>query len=95
MRASRRQPVRAPVTAHRRGRLAGVLRARRARPLLPFLHGSNSLALGIIAVALFLAVWPSPGSPGAALVSGLRPLALEALAVEVAYGIGRVAGSVV
>lgn len=67
-------------------------------PLLPFLLGSNSLALalGIVAVALFLggeAVGRVTGRR--ALVSGLRQLALGALAVGVAYGIGRVAGSVI
>ena len=67
-------------------------------PLLPFLLGSNSLALalGIVAVALFLggeAVGRVTGRR--ALVSGLRQLAIGALAVGVAYGIGRVAGSVI
>ena len=66
-------------------------------PLLPFLLGLNSLALalGIVAVALFLggeAVGRVTGRR--ALVSGLRQLALGALAVGVAYGIGRIAGSV-
>ena len=66
-------------------------------PLLPFLLGSNSLALalGIVAVALSLggeAVGRFTGRR--ALVSGLRQLALGALAVGVAYGIGRIAGSV-
>jgi VIT1/CCC1 family predicted Fe2+/Mn2+ transporter len=65
-------------------------------PLLPFLLGSTSLALalGIVAVALFLggeAVGRITGRrPFAA---GLRQLALGVLAVGVAYGIGRVAGS--
>ena len=66
-------------------------------PLLPYLLGSNSLALalGIVAVALFLggeAVGRLTGRR--VLVSGLRQLALGALAVGVAYGIGRIAGSV-
>jgi len=67
-----------------------------AIPLLPFLLGSTSLALalGIVAVALFLggeAVGRVTGRrPFAA---GLRQLALGALAVGVAYGIGRIAGS--
>ena len=65
-------------------------------PLLPFLLGSTSLALamGIVAVALFLggeAVGRVTGRrPFAA---GLRQLALGTLAVSVAFGIGRIAGS--
>ena len=65
-------------------------------PLLPFLLGSSSLALalGIVAVALFLggeAVGRVTGRrPFAA---GLRQLAFGVLAVAVAYGIGRIAGS--
>ena len=67
-------------------------------PLLPFLLGSNSLplALGVVAVALFLggeAVGRLTGRR--ALLAGLRQLALGALAVAVAYGIGRLAGHVV
>ena len=67
-------------------------------PLLPLLLGSRSLALvlGIVAVALFLggeAVGRVTGRR--AFVSGVRQLALGTLAVGVAYGIGRVAGSVV
>ena len=66
-------------------------------PLLPFLLGSNSLvlALGIVAIALFLggeAVGRVTGRR--ALVPGLRQLALGAVAVGIAYSIGRVAGSV-
>jgi len=66
-------------------------------PLLPFLLGSNSLALalGIVAVALFLggeAVGRVTGRRRFA--AGLRQLALGTLAVSVAYGIGRIAGSV-
>ncbi len=66
-------------------------------PLLPFLLGSNSLALalGVVAVALFL------GGEAVGRVTsrrrfaaGLRQLALGTLAVGVAYGIGRIAGSV-
>ena len=67
-------------------------------PLLPFLFGSNSLALalGIVAVALFLGGETVGRVTGRrAFLSGLRQLALGALAVGVAYGIGRVAGSVV
>ena len=66
-------------------------------PLLPFLLGSNSLvlALGIVAIALFLggeAVGRVTGRR--ALVPGLRQLALGAVAVGIAYSIGKVAGSV-
>lgn len=66
-------------------------------PLLPFLLGSTSLALalGIVAVALFLggeAVGRVTGRRRFA--AGLRQLALGTLAVSVAYGIGRIAGSV-
>ena len=65
-------------------------------PLLPFLLGSKSLALalGIVAVALFLggeAVGRVTGRR--AFTAGLRQLALGTLAVGVAYGIGRIAGS--
>lgn len=64
-------------------------------PLLPFLLGATSLALalGIVAVALFLggeAVGRVTGRRP--LVSGLRQLALGAAAVGIAYGIGRLAG---
>ena len=67
-------------------------------PLLPFLLGSTSLALalGIVAIALFLggeAVGRVTGRRP--LLSGLRQLALGALAVGTAYAIGRLAGSVV
>ncbi len=66
-------------------------------PLLPFLLGSSSLALalGIVAVALFLggeAVGRVTGRRRFA--AGLRQLALGTLAVSVAYGIGRIVGSV-
>jgi len=66
-------------------------------PLLPFLLGSNSLALalGIVAVALFLggeAVGRVTGRRRFA--AGLRQFALGTLAVSVAYGIGRIVGSV-
>ena len=66
-------------------------------PLLPFLLGSTSLALalGIVAVALFLggeAVGRVTGRRP--LTAGLRQLALGALAIGVAYGIGRIAASV-
>ena len=67
-------------------------------PLLPFLLGSNSLALGIVAVALFLGGQVVGRVTGRrALLSGLRQLALGALAVGVgvAYAIGRVAGAVI
>lgn len=67
-------------------------------PLLPFLLGSTSfaLALGIVAVALFLggeAVGRVTGRRWFA--AGLCQLALGTLAVSVAYGIGRIAGSFV
>ena len=67
-------------------------------PLLPFLLGSTSLALalGIVAIALFLggeAVGRVTGRRP--LLSGLRQLALGTLAVGIAYAIGRIAGSVV
>jgi len=67
-------------------------------PLLPFLLGSRSLALalGIVAVALFLggeAVGRITGRRPC--TGGLRQLALGALAVAVAYSIGRIAGSFV
>ncbi|GAC1441560.1 MAG: VIT1/CCC1 transporter family protein [Mycobacteriales bacterium] len=67
-------------------------------PLLPFLLGSTSLllALGVVAVALFLGGEAVGRVTGRRLaVSGLRQLALGVLAVGVAYGIGRVAGAVV
>ena len=67
-------------------------------PLLPFLLGSTSLALalGIVAVALFLGGEAVGRVTGRRLFrSGLRQLALGAAAVGVAYGIGRIAGSVV
>ncbi len=67
-------------------------------PLLPFLLGSTSLALalGIVAVALFLGGEAVGRVTGRRLfTSGLRQLALGAAAVGVAYGIGRIAGSVV
>lgn len=67
-------------------------------PLLPFLLGSNSLALalGIVAVALFLGGQVVGRVTGRrALLSGLSQLALGALAVGVAYAIGRVAGAVI
>lgn len=66
-------------------------------PLLPFLLGSTSLALAlvIVAVALFLggeAVGRVTGRRP--LAAGLRQLALGALAIGVAYGIGKIAASV-
>ena len=67
-------------------------------PLLPFLLGSTllALALGIVAVALFLGGEAVGRVTGRRLfTSGLRQLALGAAAVGVAYGIGRIAGSVV
>ncbi|MGI8537384.1 MAG: VIT1/CCC1 transporter family protein [Mycobacteriales bacterium] len=66
-------------------------------PLLPFLLGSTSLALalGIVAVALFLGGEAVGRVTGRRLfAAGLRQLALGTLAVSVAYGIGRIAGSV-
>ena len=65
-------------------------------PLLPFLLGSSSLALAlaIVAVALFLGGEAVGRVTGRRLfVSGLRQLTLGALAVGVAYGIGRISGS--
>jgi len=67
-------------------------------PLLPFLLGSTSLllALGIVAVALFLGGEAVGRVTGRRLfVSGLRQLGLGVLAVGVAYAIGRLAGSFV
>ena len=67
-------------------------------PLLPFLLGSSSLllALGIVAVVLFLGGEAVGRVTGRRLfTSGLRQLALGALAVGVAYAIGRIAGSFV
>ena len=65
-------------------------------PLLPFILGSTSLALalGIVAVALFLGGGAVGRVTGRRLfAAGLRQLALGVLAVGVAYGIGRLAGS--
>ena len=67
-------------------------------PLLPFLLGSTSLplALGIVAVVLFLGGEAVGRVTGRRLfTSGLRQLTLGALAVGVAYAIGRIAGSFV
>jgi len=67
-------------------------------PLLPFLLGSTSLALalGIAAVALFAggeAVGRVTGRR--VLTSGLRQLALGALAISVAFAAGKLFGAVV
>lgn len=65
-------------------------------PLLPFLLGSTSLALalGIVAVALFLGGEVVGRVTGRRpFAAGLRQLALGVLAMGVAYGTGRIAGS--
>jgi VIT1/CCC1 family predicted Fe2+/Mn2+ transporter len=67
-------------------------------PLLPFLFGSASLALalGIAAVALFAGgevVGRVTGRP--LLLSGMRQLALGALAIGVAYAVGKLVGTAV
>jgi vacuolar iron transporter family protein len=65
-------------------------------PLLPYLAGLSSLAvaLGIVAVALIVggaSVGRITGRP--AVRSGLRQLALGALAVAVTYGVGSLIGT--
>jgi vacuolar iron transporter family protein len=65
-------------------------------PLLPYLFGLSSLAvaLGIVAVALIVggaSVGRITGRP--AVRSGLRQLALGALAVAVTYGVGSLIGT--
>jgi VIT1/CCC1 family predicted Fe2+/Mn2+ transporter len=65
-------------------------------PLLPFLLGATSLALalGIVAIALFVGGEIVGRITGRRpLVSGLRQLALGALAIGVAYGVGKLVGA--
>jgi len=67
-------------------------------PLLPFLLGSGSLALAmaIVAVALFVGGEVVGRVTGRRpLVSGLRQLALGALAVGVAFAAGRLFGAII